>query len=566
MSITKGRDPVNSGLALHAFRSQGFSPTSAICEIIDNSVEAESNEIRIKFDWREKTIGQHYHRVKEFTFVDNGKGMDKKILYDCLVLGESTRRIGNKGIGKFGVGATFSGISQAKRVQVYSKINGGRWLYTFLDLDSLDQGEGIPEPEDKDPPEEYAKYAKDHGTIVVWDKVDLSDFNDSDVEKLKTDVGRIYRKFLTEKKLMNGKLEDNKPIKIIIQDDEVEPYDPLYITYNPRTIDKEKPTIRFKSIDLKKGNLKSEMIITTSYFPESWWDEDQAGSKPENKKERKISKDNQGVSIVREGREVFFGEIPYFEVNDASGTGTGFVDLDRWTGIEVEFGRGADEIIGVQNNKSRLLISSYAKNKIEEAISSTLVSRRQEIQSKRGKKKSKKGESGASSFGGSKGPIQGGIKKPDYTESDKEVIRRFVEKIATDKTKIDDAYDDLIKGYYAEVSYDLDPTGPFVNFTYVIDSLFVKYNGNHPFIQKFFQTLEELAKKRGEKPENALNIEEIRSIKILFDMLMASLGLSKKRFNLSAKEEVESTINTLITNWGDISYRLSKQKFDSEDN
>ena len=99
------------------------------------------------------------------------------------------------------------------------------------------------------------------------------------------------------------------------------------------------------------------------------------------------------MTVVREGREVLFGDIPYFRVNDASGTGTGFIDLDRWTGFEISFNRDADEIFGIQNNKSRLLMSTYASEEISKAISETLVQRRQTIQSKRGKKKEQSGAS-----------------------------------------------------------------------------------------------------------------------------------------------------------------------------
>ena len=169
------------------------------------------------------------------------------------------------------------------------------------------------------------------------------------------------------------------------------------------------------------------------------------------------------------------------------------------------------------------------------------------------------------SFEGSKPFIQEIIETPNYSDSQKQTLRSFVEKISNSKQELEEGYSDLIKGYHAVVSFDLDPTGAFVTYENIFDSILVKYNGNHPFMKKFFATLEEMAKKRGEKPENALNIEEIRSLKILFDMLLAALGISKKRFpDLGAKEEVESTINTLVTNWGDIAYRLSKQKFESE--
>ncbi len=48
--ITKGRNPISAGLAIESFRRMGFKITSAICEIIDNSIEAEATKIRIFVD------------------------------------------------------------------------------------------------------------------------------------------------------------------------------------------------------------------------------------------------------------------------------------------------------------------------------------------------------------------------------------------------------------------------------------------------------------------------------------------------------------------------------------
>ena len=38
------------------------------------------------------------------------------------------------------------------------------------------------------------------------------------------------------------------------------------------------------------------------------------GNAPVNKGERKMSSDNIGISIVREGREMMFGEIPFLKL------------------------------------------------------------------------------------------------------------------------------------------------------------------------------------------------------------------------------------------------------------
>ena len=45
IQITKGRSPISPGSAIESFRDMGFRTDSAVCEIIDNSVEARAKEI-----------------------------------------------------------------------------------------------------------------------------------------------------------------------------------------------------------------------------------------------------------------------------------------------------------------------------------------------------------------------------------------------------------------------------------------------------------------------------------------------------------------------------------------
>ena len=98
------------GKALRAFRNNDFSTESAIAELVDNSLQADCKnmKIRLKFD---TPPGKQKPRPYEIAFGDDGIGMDKEVLQKCLVLGESTRTNDRKGIGRFGVGMTNGAIS-----------------------------------------------------------------------------------------------------------------------------------------------------------------------------------------------------------------------------------------------------------------------------------------------------------------------------------------------------------------------------------------------------------------------------------------------------------------------
>ena len=53
------RSSVSSEFAFETFSKAGFKPISAICEIIDNSIEADSDQILINFEWKEPS----HHRA-----------------------------------------------------------------------------------------------------------------------------------------------------------------------------------------------------------------------------------------------------------------------------------------------------------------------------------------------------------------------------------------------------------------------------------------------------------------------------------------------------------------------
>ena len=78
-------------------------------------------------------------------------------------------------------------ISQCYRVTVYSKTDGGEWHRCYLDIDEIQNGAWTkgnriqtPQEAPEDPPDFVVAYLKDagrweafdHGTVVVWDRLD----------------------------------------------------------------------------------------------------------------------------------------------------------------------------------------------------------------------------------------------------------------------------------------------------------------------------------------------------------------------------------------------------------
>jgi len=582
------RSPFSTGHAIGSFRNLDFNPITSICEIVDNAQQANATEIKIDFEWEAHPDGGRY--AKKSIFIDNGDGMDEKTLYNYLILGESEKKMLNNGIGKFGVGATLAGISTAKHIDVFSKQKGGTWMYTYLDVDEIesngDDG-GIPKPVEKDPDKELMENL-DCGTIVIWSDVDVIEealleqnlFPPNPITSIKqlhndeilsSELGRIYRKFITPERWENGKLETNKnPITITIQRQKVEPYDPIYATYNPKTDDTDMPVLKHASHPIRFGRASAKMQITTSYFPESWWvDEYRAGNAVMNR-DRKIGSRNEGFSLVREGREIFFGTIPYpsFYINDPGPErhAHSWKEQDRWIGYEIEFSRDADDIFNIQTNKSKLDMRKLMRQELSKKISNTIVNGRVNFSKKTGASKAKKGRGGGGGGGTGTKKIQKKL-DPKYNTEEKKKFLEIALKYVKDKknqVEIDDAYNNLISGYLPIADYDGDSTDQMVKFSFEQRSIIVKYNMNHPFLKKFVEALTDIGVKLGKNSTETLNVPENQTLRTLFDILFVSYGLARVSFdNLSSQQEIQTTVNRLHQRWGERANEFATKDLES---
>ena len=167
---------VESGAALESMRNSDFDVCSAYGEVIDNSLQADSTEIRVLIDYKPALARGQREPIQSVAFGDNGTGMENDILHRCLQLGYSTRYNDRSGIGRFGVGATLAAINQCQKVEIYSKPKDSKeWNYTFVDLQLITSKKqsSIPEPKLKTIPASLMKLVPGNtGTLVIWSKYD----------------------------------------------------------------------------------------------------------------------------------------------------------------------------------------------------------------------------------------------------------------------------------------------------------------------------------------------------------------------------------------------------------
>ena len=118
---------------------------------------------------------RNFEVIERLAVGDDGEGMPKDLLHKVLQLGFSSRYNSRVGMGRFGVGAKLGGISQAKRIEIFSRQNSDSdWLFTYVDLEEIENGkDDIPEPTATELPSDCSDLVGlDRGTLVVWSKAD----------------------------------------------------------------------------------------------------------------------------------------------------------------------------------------------------------------------------------------------------------------------------------------------------------------------------------------------------------------------------------------------------------
>lgn len=349
-------DVVPLKLAIRSMRDNGYKNAAyAIAELVDNSVQAKASLIEIICKEEEEFIRQRRRsRVHEIAVVDNGEGMDSRILRRALQFGVGERLKDRSGIGRFGMGLPNSSISQARRVDVWSWQEGGssNAIHTYLDLDDIEADilREIPVPTKKNIPEEWKRISSsiaksNSGTVVVWSKLDKCDWRTAHAifRNSEYTIGRVYRRFLENGRVKIRMASYNSDEISPDFDEYAKPNDPMYLMEDTSCPAPWASSPMFEAygephlILVTKDGKKHIISIRYSVAKKEARSSPQAGSEPWGKH----ASNNIGVSIVRADREL---ELQ-------SGWCIGYDPRERWWGAEVDFPAALDEVFGVPNNK-----------------------------------------------------------------------------------------------------------------------------------------------------------------------------------------------------------------------
>ena len=541
-----------------SLRYNDYSAENGLGEIVDNSVEAKAANIWVEITSdKVKTPGKKKptNQIVEISVTDDGYGMDQDTLNRCLALGESlrTNQKGTRGIGRFGVGMTLGGISLARRIEVYSRVDGAdNFLYTYIDLDDIQKGNllYIPTPVAQDPPTVLANKLKNSsGTIVILKHCDRVE---GDMEGFANYLGRTYRKFI------------ERSLKIFLNDQQVYLHDPLYMA-GPTKFDVEsmesaglmEPKAELLdewTIPLEIPNTSSQMAevcVRVSLLPKEWRSFAGAGGSSEAKK-RKIPQ-NEGVSILRADREVLYGKVPF--ITGVRGEAKA-QDIDRWWGCEISFPPELDDYFQVRYIKRGAEPVLAVRDKIREGLQPTLKTVRDKIKrewnTEKGKKNANDGSfqqaENAMASADAKLPKKKKSVKSSEVEDEAKLDKLANAALGAEKDnpeKREKKKEEIRKKPYYVATVDY-PQSILFETEQLRDNITIKLNVNHPFYKKILQPLCGDINDNCSEEDVAVG-QQKRDIKNAILLLLFSYARAEAMF-----DDQETLFANLKSSWGTI--------------
>lgn len=565
--ITTNIPLIKVDTALNSLRASNFDIPAAVGELIDNALEAKANDIKIRLIEGKRTIGNKKKAtpiVEQIAIADDGMGMTSEILHQSLVLGYSTRYNSRKGMGRFGVGATLAGISQAKRIDMYSRnVADGPFMLSYIDLEEISSGNQVymPKPVKAEIPAQFSDIAPSGtGTLVVWSKCDrLTQGEDGTVndlnsvrEELVQWISRTYRYFL------------DGGVRIELGNTKVEPHDPLYLMTIPRfATDPKAEVLLDESLEWNVPSdptRKSTVRIRLTLLPEAWRLKRGWGDKRHTPtRERRID-ENEGISVMRAKREIFHGILPKFY-------SVAVEEIDRWHGIEISFDPDLDECFRVRNVKKGAEPVDALRDALRDRIKEAIKAARKRIQKtytdQDNKEKAEQGvHEQAESIGAEVDRTSPKSRAgSDLPPSEQEKILDELANAAADAaqeegTAAPPTSAEELKKRFKQLPFSIVdmqwPGKEFIEIEHLGSNTIVKLNNQHPFFTKIYSPVLKAAgvlKANMTEGGNALNGEDLRrlarTVHVGLDLLIVAYAKAE-----SMDPNPEEKFGDLRTQWG----------------
>ncbi len=211
-----------------SLRGLGYSPETAIADLIDNSIAAGAAVVEIDLQWSSGNV--------IVAILDNGRGMAEDRLAEAMQLGGQgpDNQRSESDLGRFGMGLKTASLSQSRRVTVVTKTSEA---VSAVAIDvAVVEARGwiaiVPDPLPHHPLVTEL-LNRPTGTVVIWDQVDeLSGLAGLAkeafylrLEEIRAHLGMVFHRFISG---------DATPLSINLNGRLIKAWDPFQATHPAR--------------------------------------------------------------------------------------------------------------------------------------------------------------------------------------------------------------------------------------------------------------------------------------------------------------------------------------------
>lgn len=330
---------------INGIRSIGYNFSTALSDIIDNSITAKAKEIDIYFDPLDKD--------PYLCILDNGEGMNRSELENAMTFGtDRDDRVDSfSDLGRFGLGLKTASLSQCKELIVVSKKFGKTNAYAY-EIDEINKTNEwaariFTESEILKLPEIQRLMDYKSGTLVIWRKFDRIEVS---TNKFEATFRKTIDEAIKHTSLVFHLFYDQ--INIKFNGTKVPERDPFLSQANGRTQ---------KGREIKVGRAGQKIIVTPyslPYLKSLSLEEKALLGDP------KSVHDEQGFYIYRNNRLIIWGT--WLKLGFRS-------ELNKLARVKVDIPSSLDSEWSLDVKKSTAKIPDYIKDEIRIAVEDSIL-------------------------------------------------------------------------------------------------------------------------------------------------------------------------------------------------
>ncbi len=568
---------------IRSLRDLGYnSTTSALCEHVDNALQWGATEVRVYF--RQK--GKPGNLQIDALVLDNGQGMAPNTLKVAMAFGGSMVFENRTGIGRYGMGMKTAALNVATSVDVYSWQERGAFYSMTLDVNATgsDRNNSIelddPQLTDRlpsaiadmitrasiyppksggtqslltDDADSLTECLAPSGTLVYMPNCDRLTYKTERglVDDAVREFSRVYRRFIA------------KGAKISVNNRLVEAFDPTFWMKTARHAAVEGLTVtQSHLLDswavpvplVEGGRSTTEVRVRVYLLPVEAW-----SSLPRDTLKNKMHVyEDHTVSFMRNDREVDVGSFRPLQLGKHA--------TNNWLRVEVEFNGEADEGFGVAANKQGVRLKDYIARAILVRLEGNITRARKLIREAQQKATAvqQSGQASEAERQASEADSVQTVALPQVPADTPEQVaaldanlRGLAVSLRQDGETDDQAFE-RVKASKFLTDYKYHEYAPFYDTEYKFGKLILRLNTAHPFYQKVWQPVGELAKKAtavgGADDELNRDIAEV-SRKSLLGLQLLFLSLARAQTQMTTGDgagECAQIFRNLRVSWSNV--------------